>query len=162
MGGADPATLPPPREPGLPLDAVVAWAGPRASAGGGVRTREGEPIQPSQSPSAGHSWAGSLSSSWSCPASIRRPLRRWKRELSHGAVCSPCCVGQGWHSGGGLFWALLEVGAPSPAATSASKQLGGPKGDVTLPPGVPPFSEQLLASYCVCVGEGGTYILATV
>lgn len=34
---------------------------------------------------------------------------------------------------------------------------------MTLLPGVPPFSKQLLAaSVCVCVREGGTYILATV
>ena len=79
--GADPATLPPTLEPGLPLDAVLAYAGPKNTAGGGVRTREAEPIQPLKG--AGHSWAGSLSSSWSCPVSIRRPLRRWNwaREL---------------------------------------------------------------------------------
>lgn len=68
--------------------------------------------------------------------------------------------------GGGLFWtlpwALAEVGPPSPAPGSASKQHDGPKGDVILLPGVPPFSKHLLAS-SVDVWQGErNLLLATV
>lgn len=132
---------------------VLAIAGPRTLAAGGVRTQGGSPIQSSE---RGQTLA-TAGQDHSLPGLSQRPSDPLEVEEGIGpqTVCLPSCLGRGWHSSGGLFWtlpwALAEVGPPSPGPISACKQHGSPKGDMTLLPGVPLFSKQLLASsVCVC------------